>query len=650
MCGIVGLVTRLPPGEATSRVESGMLDLAHRGPDGEGLFLQATSGGGAHCRRGSAREALPGDWPNATHTVVVGHRRLAVIDRSSEADQPMCTADGRFVIALNGEIYNHLELRRQLEAAGWRFRTRSDTEVLLQGFAAWGLKVFDVAIGMFAVVILDRQTQTLLLSRDCFGMKPLYYATTDDGVGVSSEPGVLFKLLSLQPRVDPRGLADFLTDGLTDHRPQTMFAGIRAVPPASTVIVGVATGTVSEPARYWRPTTDAIDDRDPDDIARDLRDRLMTSVSLHLRADRPVGSLLSGGIDSSAIVMAMREVGGSNLDLQTFSYVPDGELFSEERWIDEVNARAGATAHKIRLTRGVWESEAGEVALRQGEPFGTLAVYAQSVLFRTAAEHGVHVLLDGQGADEVFGGYASFRAFRLLAHMARGELVRAAALLASYRNGGVPLRHTVLSGEIRHLLPDGLGRMARAVVGREPLADSGWLRENGVAPTARWRPRGRRWLQERLLDSIERTSLPALLRYADRSSMMHGVESRLPFLTRELVEFALALPDSLLVSDEGVGKAVLRRALRGLVPDSVLDRRDKVSFVVPLKEWLLHSPYARAAAKASQSTRAIDGRVIEPWLEALESGKSLPPRAVFLLWRAIGVTEWMRTAAVQDSI
>ena len=197
----------------------------------------------------------------------------------------MVSADGRHVIVFNGEIYNYVELGAELEAGGDRLRTRSDTEVLLTGYARWGLGILDRVVGMFAFAILDRAEQTLLLARDYFGMKPLYYATGSSGFGFASEPRALLSLLGLRAEADDEGLADYLVDGLTDHRAGTMFAGVRAVPAASHVRLSLRDETVPDPVRYWTPSIDRVDDRPPAIIARELRQRFLESVRLHLRSE-----------------------------------------------------------------------------------------------------------------------------------------------------------------------------------------------------------------------------------------------------------------------------------------------------------------------------------------------------------------------------
>ncbi len=643
MCGIAGLISGQPVEDSLDRVKAATAALSHRGPDGEGFFFEppGESSGVLVTRSGDVRvPPVDGSAP-AARGIVLGHRRLAIIDPTSAGAQPMVSADGRYVLVLNGEIYNHVELRKQLVAAGVGFHSASDTEVLLAGYAQWGVEILNRVVGMFAMALLDRLERTVLLARDCFGIKPLYYATGPAGIGFASEPEAVMGLLGLSPRADVDGLFDFVAHGLTDHRPSSMFVGVHAVPPASYLRFSLVGRPASTPVRYWTPDPGVVDDRPAATIARDLRERFLTSIEWHVRADEGVGALLSGGIDSSAIVMAMREVGGAHLEIQTFSYVAADGAISEEPWIDVVNAAAGAVPHKVHLVRDAWETAAGGLMRRQGEPYGTLAVYAQSELHRSAAEHGVRVILDGQGADEIFAGYGAFRGVRTAAHLRRLEISQALRFAGGLK-GSASWRDAIVSREVFNLLcPAPLSAVARRIAGKRHVVSEAWFQAHGVRPGSHSLQFGRRLLQERLRDAIERTSLPALLRYADRSSMMHGVESRFPFLTRDLVEFALRLPDHLLVSNDGLGKAILRDAMRGIVPDVVLDRRDKIGFAVPLREWLLGSRYARDKAAAACALPCVDGRRVEPWLQGLAAGRVPDGRATFLVWRLVGLGEWM---------
>jgi asparagine synthase (glutamine-hydrolysing) len=478
-------------------------------------------------------------------------------------------------------------------------------------------------------------------------MKPLYWGRSDVGFGFASEPATLLTLLDLPAVAEGSSLADYLVLGVTDHRPATMFAGIQSLPPASWLRVPVRSTETPALTQYWRAAIGNIDDRPAERIARDLRDRFLDSVRLHLRSDVRVGTLLSGGIDSSAIVMSMRVAGGPQLDIRTFSYIPEEGTVSEERWIDEVNQAARAIPHKVRISRAQWESDARVLAERQGEPFGTLAVYAQSRLFGAAADQGVKVLLDGQGADEMLAGYGQFRGARIAAHLRRQEFARAVEVMLALRHDWSS-RHAISAfvDALRVLLPAAAVRSALRLASTARKTAEPWLTRQRLAVEAHWRPEGARLLQERLRDAIEVSSLPALLRYVDRSSMMHGVESRLPFVTRELAEFALALPDHLLVSDSGLGKVIFRQAMRGIVPDSVLDRREKIGFAVPLGTWLLGSRYVADRLASAAALPCVNGRRVRALTDRLAARRPLGRAETFVAWRLLGLAEWSQQYGV----
>jgi asparagine synthase (glutamine-hydrolysing) len=642
MCGIAGLIGDRDVGKATQRVEQSLLALNHRGPDGAGLFIQAPGAGGARLTTSTIGHAaatieLPQCGADSP-PVIIGHRRLAILDPTPRAAQPMVTADGRHVLAFNGEIYNFPELRSELETLGERFVTTSDTEVLLKACVRWDVEVLDRLVGMFAFALLDRHAQTLLLARDPFGMKPLYWGGSPSTFAFASEPAALLTLIDVPRTADARSLADYLVLGLTDHRPETMFSGVHSLPAASWLRVALRSFTVLAPRQYWRASIDHVDDRPPDRIACDLRDRLLDSIRLHLRSDVRVGTLLSGGIDSSSIVMAARAVAGPHVDLHTFSFIPDEGTVSEESWIDQVNSAADAIPCKVRITREEWEREAPVLAHRQGEPFGTLAVYAQSRLYRAASEQGVKVLLDGQGADEIFAGYAQFRGVRIAAHLRRYEVRRAARVIQALgREWSMSHAVAALTEALRIMAPAPLLELTRQLASTPNRSAQPWLTKQRINIRG-WRPEGARVLQERLREAIEVSSLPALLRYADRGSMMHGVESRLPFVTRELVEFAMALPDHLLMSEGGLGKTILRQALRGIVPDTVLDRREKIGFAVPLYAWLVGSAYVEERLTAAAALPCVNANRVR----ILGGGGAASRREIFLAWRLLGLSEWTR--------
>jgi len=667
MCGIVGYVGHREGTVALATVR-GLLDrLAHRGPDDLGVLVDCPrEGWTASIDREGRRTSLPragtgasSEAGSASATLVLGHRRLAIIDISSAGHQPMLTADGRYAIVFNGEIYNYVELRDELSSRGHRFRSRSDTEVLLAAYAEWGRACLPRLVGMFAFAIWDRRDRRLFLARDPFGMKPLYYTLRNGEFVFASEISALLQMPGIDRRVDPHRLYDYLDRGITDFGEATLFSSIRSVPAAHWAGVRADGPGMTEPSCYWMPDLDYERAISREAAAAELKDLFLESVSLHLRSDVRVGTMLSGGLDSSAIVMAMRHLGGPQLDIHTFSYIGGAGTVSEEPWIDVVNKASGAVSRKIHLDPGEWVREFDHLIESQDEPFGTIAIYAQNRLFRRASEAGVRVVLDGQGADELLGGYRYLWSARMAEHLGRGQIGQAARFLRQTRASRQPwdpsAGHTALWG-LAMALPPWLGTAAVKASGRgqRPWIDRTWCRTHGIGTRNLWWVGvGKEGIRRTLWHSISEKSLPTLLRYEDRNSMAYSVEGRLPFLTTKLAEFILSLPTEYLVDASGTSKAVFRAAMRGLVPDAILDRRDKVGFAVPIQAWIPLVPNLPGLLAEAGRIPAVNRRVVERLLVAVQSGQPLSGflsriskgdqlRNSFLVWRLVGLAAWAR--------
>ena len=631
MCGIAGLVGPEPCAALLETVERMLAALAHRGPDDAGTF------------------AFTPPEPGVAASAVLGNRRLAIIDLTAGGHQPMVSPDGRHAIVLNGEIYNYLELRRELEGLGHRFRSRSDTEVLLAAVAQWGASCLPRLVGMFAFAVLDMQTRRLILARDGFGMKPLYYTARPGHLAFSSEIPPLLDTAGLPRRANPRRVYEYLDRGATDHGDETLFAGVHALPAAHYADVSLQEPGDVRPVRYWTPDLEREAELSFSAAVERLRELFLESVALHMRSDVPIGTLLSGGIDSSAIVMAMRHLGGHGLDLHTFSYIGGQGAISEEPWIDLVNRAAGATGHKVYLEPHDWSADAGRLMQAQHEPFGSLAVYAQHRVFRRAAEAGVKVVLDGQGADELLAGYRAFLVTRFASLLARGRWTAAGRLfrgIARARQPFEPAPLRTLLSAIATMAPPPIRWGARRVLGRDrhPWIDPAWCQRHGLEPDHRQRsvltpPKELRLV---LWRAIKEGSLPPLLRFEDRNGMTHSIESRLPFLTPQLAEFLLALPAEYLIAPDGTSKRIFREAMRGIVPDQVLARRDKIGFAVPIHSWLPAIPDTLDLLETAARLPPVQSEAIEPYLGSLRSGQVLSHHASFLTWRLVGLAAWVR--------
>ena len=626
MCGLA--VVLALPGHRVPATLCAKLDAAleHRGPDASG---QAT-----YLRDGAACA------PEAAEVALV-HRRLSIIDLDARANQPMSSADGRYVVIFNGEIYNYVELREELARAGHSFQTTSDTEVLIAAFASWGEQALRRFVGMFAFALLDRQRRELVLARDPFGIKPLFFASGGALFAVASEIGPLLDVPGVRRDIDQARTCLFLSTGQTDESERTMFAGVRSLPAGSFARIALNAPSV-RPISYWTPSV-APYERAPGFAARELRETFLDSVKLHLRSDVATGIALSGGIDSSSILACARHVGGPKLDLRTFSFTATGSEVDETPYI-EIAARAvGAQSHMVRIEPDEIVSDIDRLVAVQGEPFGSLSMYAQHRVMGLARQHGIKVILDGQGADELFAGYRPYLARRLtelLASFRVSEAIRFLRAMVSLP-GASPV---LIAQALEPAVSPRLRGLLRRMIGRPvlpPWIDARWFADRTALTTVRSLTGGTRFFHDALVQGLTETVLPALLRYGDRNSMAFSIESRVPFLTPALADLAYSLPAAQLVDSRATSKAVLRLAMRGIVPDAILDRRDKVAFSTPDRMW------ARSLQPWFVRTFSSDAARSLPWLkpdlalQALEQRTARSAPFGFDLWRTISVIRWI---------
>ncbi|WP_416916208.1 MAG: asparagine synthase (glutamine-hydrolyzing) [Roseicyclus sp.] len=544
--------------------------LIHRGPDGVGFLTWRPD-------IGASVTTTPQEGVSSRVGFV--HRRLAIIDVGETGAQPMISANGNFAITYNGEVYNYLEVRAELEREGVIFRTRSDTEVVLEAWSRWGKACLTRFTGMFAFTILDLQERRVFLARDPFGIKPLYVTRTARGdLAFASEIPALLALSGVARKVCPERLADYLATGASDRGGRTMIASINSLRPGTFATVSLDADLAIEEEVYWKISRREQKAHSAHDAVAELREIFLRNIRLHLRSDVPVGAALSGGVDSSSIVAAMRQIGGEGLEIHAFSFASSEEATNEERYARLVAERMDAVLHITDGNEGRLNEDLDALIRSQGEPFASTSIQAQSAVYRLVRERGIKVTLDGQGADEMFAGYPIFRAARLAALLRSGQL-RRALFLAQALGGGELIRSISL------LMPEGLQEYLRERRGGGSWLDSKWLAKHRTTPPELRRTK-RGLLHDTLESTLLDTSIPALLRYGDRNSMSASVESRVPFLTTEFVEAALSLPEELLVGDDGETKRAFREAMRGITPNEVLDRRDKIGFVTPQEKWL----------------------------------------------------------------
>ncbi|MBI4506641.1 MAG: asparagine synthase (glutamine-hydrolyzing) [Chloroflexi bacterium] len=585
MCGIAGIwhTDGRAVDEATLRRMIAVQ--RHRGPDGEGYHVAGAVG--------------------------LGHARLKIIDLSPAAAQPMTNEDGSLWLTYNGEVYNYVELMAELRALGHTFRSRSDSEVILHAYEEWGERCVERFNGMWAFALWDERRRVLWCSRDRFGVKPFYYLWDGRTFACASE---IKALLAFQPearRPNYPYLLHFLTSGLFDDGSETAFAPVRSLPPAHALTVRDGALRLARHWDYDAAQRAAYDYGAPEATFREL---LGDAVRLRLlRSDVPVGTCLSGGLDSSAIVALSSRL--IDVPVRTFSAIYDEPEANEAPYVAVINERCRTLPHLVNPRPDDFMSIVPRIVWHQDEPTAGPGLYSQWHVMQRA--HGVvTVLLDGQGSDELLGGYHhAFGPYlaTVFRRAAGGDLPAWRRLAADAAAIAALAGRSQALAALKPYLPAPLRALYRTWRGTEASGDVHRDLRALVGDTAIQRQYARRFadpLDDALYWSVASTSIPGLLHYEDRNSMAFGLEARVPFLDYRLVEFCLGLP----FDDKVRGattKHIMRRALRGIVPDEVLDRRDKKGYPTPLARWL-RGPLRAPAADLLLGSRLPQRGVLRP--------------------------------------
>ncbi|APG28967.1 asparagine synthase (glutamine-hydrolyzing) [Syntrophotalea acetylenivorans] len=567
MCGIIG-----PPAagdEWQETVGAMMKSLAHRGPDDAGL----TSGKG----------------------FAFGHRRLSIIDLE-HGKQPMQTVDGRYTLVFNGEIYNYLELRNQLIQQGSRFRTFSDTEVLLQLLIRDGEQALELLNGMFAFAFHDSETGKWLLARDPFGIKPLYYSKKGDSLYFSSEIKSLFSASDIRPRQNWKALQHYLTFQVSLSE-ETLFDGVKKVEPGC-YIVGNRSG-MQKIVRYW-DTNYQIDNHHTEEY---FKDRLLTlledSARLQIRSDVPLGAYLSGGLDSSSVASMAADHLGSSIKVFTGRFA-EGPAYDESAYARQVAEKIGAEYLEVVPTAEQFVDCLPKLIYAMDEPVAGPGLFPQYIVSSLASEH-VKVVLGGQGGDEIFGGYARYligyleQALKGAIFETQEEAQHIVTLSSIIPNLPLLKEYRPLMQRFWHdgLFDDMDARYFR-LIDRSPdvetllTADArrAYNREEVFADFQQVfnHPDTKSYVNKMTHFDLK-TLLPALLQVEDRVSMAVSLESRVPLLDTRIVDLITTMPPQMKFQG-GKTKYIFKQAVKNLIPAYVMNRKDKMGFPVPLKEWM----------------------------------------------------------------
>jgi asparagine synthase (glutamine-hydrolysing) len=552
VCGIFGIFGK--NGAVSESQVRHLTDLvAHRGPDGSGIYIDGNIG--------------------------LGHRRLAIIDLSENGAQPMRHFQQPVWITYNGEIYNYLELREELEALGSVFATATDTEVLLNAYLAWGEECLNRFNGMWAFAIYDQRDNTMFCARDRFGVKPFYYVNTPVVFSFGSEIRQLLPFIDNR-EPDDQLINDFLVCGLTDHTARTFFKGIEKLAPGHCLRVQVATGEI-EIERFYSLSSSIGAADDGIDAAPGLVQALLRdAVDLRLRSDVRVGTCLSGGLDSSSVAALASSAysQASNEKFCAITAISEQATNSEERYAGRIVEKFDLNWIRTAPTYEDFASNIEALINIQEEPFGGPSIVMQYEVMKAARSNKVTVLLDGQGGDETLLGYERYYAAWLLDHLRSGGI---GGFLSAFRSA-VSVNANLSILRLAIYLIGASSTTARSLFYRWRYR---FLKTVALPESLGRFVRSTRDASAMQVLEITETNLPMLLRFEDKNSMHFGIETRLPFLDYRFVELALGLSTRVKLRD-GWTKWPLREAMRSILPDDIGWRRDKIGFAAPDQLWL----------------------------------------------------------------
>ncbi len=608
MCGIAGFIDPNTTTELALKQIGSMLEaIAHRGPDNRGTWCE-----------------LP---------VAFGHNRLSIIDLSDAAHQPMVRDS--YVITYNGEIYNYIELRKELATKGHSFVTNSDTEVVLAAYKEWGPYCVDHFVGMWAMAIWDDVKQELFCSRDRFGIKPLYFMHHGKEFYFASEFGALQKLSVFSSDVNIDQVSRFLQMGWLGYQEETFYEQVRSLPAAHNLIYSNGKVNVSQ---YWDIDANKLSRLKDVNVEEKFQEMFLESVNMHMRSDVPVASCLSGGLDSSSIVSAVSKMNPES-DYNTFSIYYTGKDDVDERpHINEVLRQYPNLKAHYYSPRDEELNEAFHSAMRHCEvPAAGSSFMSQYFLMKLIASEGVKVVLDGQGADEYLGGYmhsfyrtiggkinainpfGALHQWRSFSKAQQYGFGKSMNVLAKSMLTGFKTEQQLYEMEYHKYFPFMISDMRRETPFK--LKYTGGSKLNSF-----------------LYHLLFTTSLPSLLHYEDRNSMAFSVESRVPFLDHRLVTFAFSLPDEYKI-ENATTKAVLRDAMQGILPERIITRKDKKGFVTPGEVKWLRGPLKHLINADFKHLDFLDKRLLEKEIDEFKLGNN---KNATLVWRLATLNYWMK--------
>lgn len=643
MCGISLIISK--NSEQIQNIQAMNDSIYHRGPDSYGYKLFGRSKNYdesvLNIKNISDEDCFPADI-----FMTFGHRRLSIVDLTDAGRQPMTDDSGIYWIIFNGEIFNYQSIRSDLERNGYVFNTKTDTEVILNAYKEWGINCLHKFNGMWAFAIYDIRKKELFLSRDRFGIKPFYYWLSPNGCFAAASEIKQFTCLDGWNAVANNAkVVDFLSVGAMDFDEETMFQGVCQLQPGHYTIIDVSEigfRNISAIQKKWYEIPNVEKCISEFEAVEQFKELFMDSVKLRSESDVPVGSCLSGGLDSSSVVCAVNELlrdSDSHHNQKTFSMLSDNPDLNEIKWIKCVTDKTRAKNITVVPTADDCLQLLRNIVWHQDEPFGSLGIYGQHKVFQLAGKEKVKVMLDGQGSDEYLAGYDGFYSayFNELARF--GSLIdlikefRQSKKFRKYSNFKILkiFGNAILSFQIKEVLKKLLGHKTHSPswlnIKKYMNSDKRFNQEFGS-------------IRELSVDQLSKKGIRALLHWEDRNSMAYSIEARVPFLDYRLVEFALSMPSNMKIRN-GVTKYLLRESMSGVLPEDVRKRQDKLGFTTDTDAWMTvdkPNQFRELLVQAiERSTDLISSDVLIEFDRACSERKPVPGH----IWRIICFGVWL---------
>ena len=652
MCGISAIISKI--GTNTDEIVLMNNIIKHRGPDDEGFLtyelkkniLKNYSGMDTHPSsiKKYNLDSIKNINQNSNYNLIIGHRRLSIQDLTSLGHQPMTSICENYVVAYNGEIYNFEVLKTELIQKGYSFKSSTDTEVLLNGYIEWGNNLLNRLNGMFSFIIFNKKRNSVFIARDRFGVKPLYYYFKNNGdLYLASEIKQFTALNNWESILNNDRAYDYLCFAQTDHTNETMFEGVYQVPPGHYCEFKINNFSKKIEFKKWYFLKKKRFRGTLKEAAEKLRVLFKNAVEIRMKADVPIGTCLSGGIDSSSIACVVNNLISKKEFQKTFSSCSEHDLYDETYFIKEVLKNLkNAQPILFNLDHAQFKKKIQSLVYTHDEPFLSPSVFAQSCVYEKVIKSNVKVNLDGHGSDEQLCGYHDFFGPMLFYYFKKLRWIKLFKeifyLKKLYNYNFLYSFNKILAGFLPKFLYNFLYRVMKAQTLNENLINLRLINKKTLKPKITNE-------KERSLEQIFRTKIPKQLKWCDRNSMSNSVESRIPFLDYRLVEFLFSIPVEFKICN-GITKKVFRESMKTYLPKKIYNRVDKMGFVTPAELWVRNDPifYKNLILSLQENSKNIFNKKAIVKFNLMIEGKISFDNS---FWRALFFAEWMKVFKVQ---